>query len=172
MKRVRMIITALLLIALAVTMTGHSESLAAVPAELKASFGVQNATPSYPTGITFDLAYTADEEVERAELFYSIGGGETVNLITAETTPGPAGEISYPLDLQTYYLPPGVEITYHWRLTGKDGAQAETDPTTITWLDTRFNWQTIKSENVSVSTYDGDPKFAQEILNTAQKAAD
>src|SRR3954447_15048755 len=132
MKHVRMIFTALLLLALAVTLTGHSESLAAVPAELKASFGVQNATPSYPAGITFDLAYTADEEVERAELFYSIGDGETVNLITANTTPGPTGEVSYPLDLQTYYLPPGVEITYYWRLTGKNGAEAETDPATVT----------------------------------------
>ena len=172
MKQVRMIFTALLLMSFAVALVGQSESLAVVPAELKASFGVQNATPSYPTGITFDLAYTADEEVERAELFYSIGGGETVNLITPETTPGPAGEVSYPLDLQTYYLPPGVEITYYWRLTGKDGAQAETDPTTITWLDTRFNWTTIQSTNVSVSTYDGNAQFAQQILDTAQQATD
>jgi hypothetical protein len=172
MKQVRMIFTALLLMAFAVALVGRSESLAVVPAELKASFGVQNATPSYPTGITFDLAYTADEDVDRAELFYSIGGGETVNLITADTTPGPTGVVSYPLDLQTYYLPPGVEITYYWRLTGKDGAEAETDPATVTWLDTRFDWKTIQSDSVSVSTYDGNDQFAQKILETAQQAAD
>ena len=172
MKRLRLTLAAIALLLTAMLHAELAPVQAAVPAELKASFGTQTATPSYPSGITFDLAYTAEETVDRAELFYSIAGNETLNLITPSVQPGPEGEISYPLDLQTYYLPPGVEITYYWRLTGKDGAQAETAPATITWLDTRFNWQTIRTDKIIVSTYDGDAGFAQKILDTAQQAAD
>lgn len=146
---------------------------AATPAPaLAVTFGQQTASSDFPKGITFSVDYSTTEPIERAELLYSYAGDQTLNLVTAQVTDPVARSVSYFLDLQIYYLPPGLDLTYYWRLTGENGETAETKPATVTWLDSRFNWTTIETADVRVSTYDGDPEFAQQILDSAQAAVD
>ncbi|MGH2548966.1 MAG: hypothetical protein ACRDHN_06220, partial [Thermomicrobiales bacterium] len=174
-KRWRLVFLTFLLV-----ISTHSVVLAAaqetaspvVPQALSVTFGNESATADYPKGITFDLNFATDTQIERSELLYSYAGEETLNLITAPLADPTAQSVSYFLDLQIYYLPPGLDITYYWRLTGVDGSTAETDPQTVTWLDSRFTWTTIETPDVRVSTYDGDAQFAQAILDSAQKAVD
>lgn len=142
------------------------------PEVLGVTFENESATTDYPKGIMFDLDFATDEPIERVELLYSYAGIETLNLITAPLANPTAQNVSYFLDLQIYYLPPGLDITYYWRLAGVDGSTAETDPQTVTWLDSRFMWTTIQTDDVRVSTYDGDAEFAQQILDSAQRAVD
>jgi hypothetical protein len=174
-KRWRLVFLAFLLV-----VSTHSVVLAAaqetaspvVPQPLGVTFGNESATTDYPKGVTFDLNFVTDAPIERAELLYSYAGVGTLNLITAPLSDPTARSVSYFLDLQIYYLPPGLDITYYWRLTGADGSTAETDPQTVTWLDSRFTWTTIETADVRVSTYDGDAEFAQQILDSAQNAVD
>lgn len=139
---------------------------------LDVAFGQQSATSDFPKGITFSLDYSTDVPIERAELLYSYAFDRTLNLITAPLPDPTAQSVSYFLDLRIYYLPPGLDVTYYWRLTGADGSVAETAPATVTWLDSRFNWTTIETSDVRVSTYDGDAAFAQAILDSAQAAVE
>jgi hypothetical protein len=139
---------------------------------LDVTFGQQSATSDFPKGITFSLDYSTNEPIERAELLYSYAFDRTLNLITTPLSDPSAQSVSYFLDLRIYYLPPGLDVTYYWRLTGADGRIAETAPATVTWLDSRFNWTTIETPDVRVSTYDGDAGFAQAILDSAQAAVD
>jgi len=140
--------------------------------ELAVTFTSSAATPDYPRGITFTLEYDAQDPVERIELFYTTSGEETLNLVTPTVADPDSGSVSYFLDLQIYYAPPGIDLVYFWRLTGEDGATAETERTVAPWIDTRFNWTSIETDDVRVSTYDGNPEFAQAILDSAQSAID
>lgn len=174
-KHWRVVLLALILFASAhygVLAAAQETASPVVAPELNVTFGDQSATSDFPKGMTFDLAYSTGESIERAELLYTYAGEETLNLITAPLTDPSARSVSYFLDLRIYYLPPGLDITYYWRLTGEDGSTAETAPQTVTWLDSRFNWTTIETADVRVSTYDGDAEFAQQILDSAQTAVD
>lgn len=172
-KRWRLIFLALVLFAVSHGgMLVAAQEVATPAPDLAVTFGQQTASSDFPRGITFSVDYSTPEPIERAELLYSYAGDETLNLVTAELPDPSAQSVSYFLDLQIYYLPPGLDLTYHWRLTGEDGASAETPPATVTWLDSRFDWTTIETADVRVSTYDGDAGFAQQILDSAQAAVD
>jgi hypothetical protein len=164
----RALLVILFLVMLAPAFPAGAETLP----ELNVTFESSSATADYPKGITFTLDYDTDEPIERAELFYTTSGEETLNLITPDITDPENGSISYLLDLQVYYLPPGIDLVYFWRLTGEDGSTAETERAVASWVDTRFNWTAIETDDVRVSTYDGNPEFAQRILESAQNAVD
>jgi hypothetical protein len=145
---------------------------ATIPPELNVTFTSSAATAEYPKGITFSLDYDTDEPIERVELFYTASGEETLNLVTPKASDVEAGTVSYFLDLQIYYVPPGIDLVYFWRLTGEDGSTAETERTVASWVDTRFNWSVVETDDVRVMTYDGNPEFARAILESAQSAVD
>jgi hypothetical protein len=161
-----------LLFALMLTPVVSAGAASTIAPELAVTFKTSSATADYPKGITFTLDFQSDESIERAELFYTTSGEETLNLVTPEITDPDAGTISYFLDLQIYYVPPGIDLVYFWRLTGEDGSTAETERNVASWVDTRFNWSMVETEDVRVMTYDGNPDFAQAILNSAQTAVD
>jgi hypothetical protein len=172
-NRWRLALLALLLCIASHASVSVAAQEAATPApELAVTFGQQTASSDFPKGITFSVDYSTTEPIARAELLYSYAGDETLNLVTAQPGDSSAQSVSYFLDLQIYYLPPGLDLTYYWRLTGENGATAETQPATVTWLDSRFNWTTIETADVRVSTYDGNADFAQQILDSAQAAVD
>ncbi len=148
-----------------------STAAASIPA-LDVTFEASAATADYPRGITFTLEYATDEPIERAELFYTTSGEETLNLVTPDLADPGSGTISYFLDLRIYYAPPGIDLVYFWRLTSEDGSIAETERAIAPWIDTRFNWSSVETEDVRVYTYDGNPEFGQAILDSAQSAID
>jgi hypothetical protein len=72
---------------------------------------------------------------------------------------------------QNYY-PPGLDIEYRWRVTSTTGAVAESESQVVGWYDTRFDWTSIASDQVTVYTYAASENFAEEILASAQGTID
>ena len=66
-------------------------------------------------------------------------------------------------------MPPGIDILYHWRITEDDGDVVETPEQTLSWFDDRYDWTPLEGPNVTVYTYDVDPAFHQEILDSAER---
>ena len=65
------------------------------------------------------------------------------------------------------YIPPGAVISYKWILEDEDGNSAETDATEFVYTDTRFEWDTVSRENVTVY-YNGPVKTrAETVLDTS-----
>jgi len=136
------------------------------------SVAQSGATEHFPQGFTFTLTADAPAGFKQVQLLYTTAGEETLNLALPPFSPGPHIQISYPLDLQTNYLPPGVDLTYHWRLTDSAGNVLETPPQSVLWEDTRFNWSSVHTSQVTVYTYAGDADFANYMLNMSQQTID
>ncbi len=130
------------------------------------------AHPQFPNSIAFALKGTADFTVKQVQLLYALDGDETLNLVTPQFSPGKKIDVSHDLDMRVNFVPAGIDLTYHWRLTGDDGAVAETKPQTFTWKDDRFDWKSVSTSQVTVYAYNGDKSFNNKILASAQSTID
>ncbi|HYI25642.1 MAG TPA: peptidase MA family metallohydrolase, partial [Thermomicrobiales bacterium] len=73
------------------------------------------------------------------------------------------------LDLQAQYIPPGLVITYQWRLVSSDGVVAVSTEEQTTWFDDRHDWQQSDGRYVSFHWYGLDDDFAADILESADR---
>ncbi len=130
------------------------------------------AVAQFPDGITFSLKAEGRRPITRVELLYRISDDPTLNLLVPSFPAGKHVAIQHLLDLQIYYLPAGLDLTYHWRLEDDRGNVVETEPLTLLWEDTRFDWQSLSSADVTVYAYTGNEAFNRLILDAAQSAVD
>ena len=128
-----------------------------------------DAMADFPNGVRFSLAASADVSIERVELIYRIGPEATLNAAIPALTPGERIETAYDLDARLNFLPPGVDLTYRWRLWSVDGGTAETEPRTLPWEDTRFTWQRFGTDQLAVFAYHDDRAFGQSVYDSAQR---
>lgn len=159
-----------LLILLLATASPPRHSVAAQEADV--AFGSLSATPTFPGDISFSFSATSSAEIDRVELLFNASGEETLHLITPEITPGASVSFDFPLDMYQNYYPPGLDLEYRWRVTEADGSVAESDTQTVGWYDTRFEWEHVDTEQVSVFYSSRDKDFANEILDSAQLTID
>ncbi len=132
----------------------------------------QSAELDFPLSVTFRLIADAPESVDRAELRYTTSGHEFSNAAVVEFDETTQVEAEYRVDAQIDYIEPGVDITYFWILANRDGPVAQTQESTLTWIDDSFDWQRLDSEDVSLYVYEDDADFNQYILQVAQESAD
>lgn len=163
MKLVRLLIVMMTLVALAPAGGVEAASIQIDGASAEASF---------PDGITFNLTATSDVPIVKAELLYTKAELETLHLDQASLEPSTSIELSLPVDFRANYVPPGIDITYRWRLTDEDGGVFETEPQSMNWMDLRFAWQEISTDQVTVYYYNGDEAFSRTILESAQSTID
>lgn len=121
----------------------------------------------FPDGISFPAEVSSDEEIAEISLLYRPEMIETLNEAPPDFEPGMAASVVHDLDLRDGSLPTGIDIVYHWRITEADGDVVETPERSVTWYDSRFTWETIESELVSVNYYDGNVGHAQAVLESA-----
>ncbi len=145
---------------------------AAQVATADVTFGELTATPSFPEVINFGFSAQTSEEIERVELLFNAVGEETLHLITADTAEGEQTAFEFGLNMFQNYYPPGLDLEYRWRVTSTSGAVAESETQIIGWYDTRFDWTSISSDQVTVYTYATNENFAEEILASAQGTID
>lgn len=126
----------------------------------------------FPSGMTFPVEATSDEEIVSVDLLYHPAYIETLNQGGVEIAPAVSIAGAYDLDLRDGSIPPGVEIRYRWRVTEADGDVMETPEQGVTWLDTRFDWTEISSPRVVVNAYNGDPAYNQKVLESAEATID
>lgn len=148
--------------------TAAAQAVAAAP---YLSVVRDEALPDFPDGVAFSLVATSPTPIERVELLYAAAGQETLNLVTPDHTPGTEIDIAHALDLRGA-LPPGVDLTYRWRLVDAAGDATETEPRTFLWGDDRFDWTPLAGARVTVYAYAGDPGFNRAILETAERTVD
>jgi hypothetical protein len=142
-----------------------------------AAFGAieadSSATVEFPGGIRIVSTLSIDEPGKDSwlELVYRIGGNETWHLATLPPSVVPtkgAIEATGWLDLQAQYVPPGLEITYHWQVVTSNGVIAESAEEATLWYDTRQDWQHATGTYVSMHWFGLDTGFATGILASAE----
>jgi hypothetical protein len=169
-----------LLLVLAMLLGGATTSLAqATPAAAQSEIGVleseSTATLQFPTGIAIESTVKWDESAEdvRLELLYTAAGSRIETLAASPMksveTPG-EWSVEAVIELQRHYVPVGIELTWWWRLAGPTGVIAESVPETARWYDDRFDWESHRSEQVTLHEYSLDDTFSQEVLDSIQEA--
>lgn len=131
-----------------------------------------SAKADFPKGMTFHLDADGDSTITRVELLFTKASLETLHLVTPKFTPARRIAIDATSDFQIDFVPPGIDVSYHWRLTDVDGRTTETPPLSVLWEDTRFDWKSISTPQVTVYAYNGNDAFNQIVLDSSQKTID
>ena len=157
----------------------------AAPVSVRAQETIENAAPAaipgltvarndaavdFPTGITFTLDATTTDPVADVELMYRIPADETLSVELPRFERGTTAlHLEHTVDLRAGELPPGVDIDYHWRITGADGDVVETPEQRLLWSDDRYEWTALAGPHVTVYSYTADDAFRQTILDSAER---
>jgi hypothetical protein len=130
-----------------------------------------SAKPQFPTAITFHLeASAASGEITAVNLLYHAVGTLTTKRVPVPVERGQKIKLDYSLDTQNDFIPPGVDVEYRWGFTLSDGTQFRSDPTTIFYMDDQQQWKKKTSGLVTLWWYSGDDSFAQDAIDTANRA--
>lgn len=129
------------------------------------------ATTDFPNDIAFSLSATVEGEVASIDLVYKQANLVALELIKAEYDQA-GDEITAAAfaDLTVYFLPAGIDVTYHWVLTLDDGSIIETESETVTWLDERFEWDRLDGPGIEVYSYDRSDDFNDYVLEVSADA--
>ena len=71
---------------------------------------------------------------------------------------------------QTGGLPPGADLSYWWSIEDASGHKADTPVKTVSFDDGRHKWKSIESTNFNLYWYDGDSRFAQQLVAAGEDA--
>lgn len=134
--------------------------------------------PDFPSGMTFHATIRVDPEVtvDEASLYFRIISDKTLNQAFVDRTNLDSRDtsvsVSVFVNMQTAYIPPGATLEYFWELSAGGMTKVSTVPETIKWMDTRFNWQESRSEQVSLFTFGLSNDFVTWMLEQSQATVD
>lgn len=166
------------IVAIVVVLAGQAPGSAAQessPVAVTALEATTEAVIDFPRGImltgTLDVSGLDMNASSTVDLFYRIGSDPTLHMASVGSGIMPATggiRVEVRLDLQSAFVPAGVELSVFWRVSLVSGSYAESAPTLLSWFDDRWNWQTLESSQVTLRSFDLDPAFAEKILESAQ----
>ncbi|MBN1451953.1 MAG: hypothetical protein JW963_13140 [Anaerolineales bacterium] len=128
-------------------------------------------TLNFPDSITFRATIESNTPITSVALEYGTNEltcGTVIAKAFPQFTSATTVNAEWTWEMrQSGSLPPGATIWWRWRYSDESGLENVTDQKTITWLDAKYNWQTITSGPINLHWYAGDQAFAQELLNAA-----
>ncbi len=132
----------------------------------------QSADYEFSRELVFELTVESTSQIgaEDLLLFYRIGVDGDRNRRVPEYDPGTRVAAKYVEQLQRGQIPPGSEIEYFWRIEDAAGNSLKTEPVTFTYMDDRFDWQSLSEGNVQVYWYKADQAFGERMLRIALDA--
>lgn len=147
---------------------------AATPAPIPGFTVSRNeATASFPQGITFALDATLGVPIAAVELLYHVPGIETLSVERPKFDAGATTlAIEHPVSLDAGELPPGLDVIYHWRITDAEGGVTETPEQTVPWIDSRYKWTPLEGPRVTVYAYNMPADFQRATLDAAEETID
>ncbi|GAB4416449.1 MAG: hypothetical protein Kow002_02230 [Anaerolineales bacterium] len=129
------------------------------------------ATLNFPDSITFRAHIDASAEITSVVLEYGtqqLTCGTVIAKAFPQFTPGTSISPTWTWEMrQSGSLPPGATIWWRWRYTDATGHETISEQKTVTWLDTEYDWQTVRAESLNLHWYRGDQTFAQSLLDSA-----
>jgi hypothetical protein len=159
-----------LLTVLAVLPFATSHSLASPASEISLSSSVQ---VSFPNSITFSVKANSDVNITKLRLHYIVDDqnyAEVVSESWPQFTPSTSVDTQWVWNmLASGGLPPGAQVEYWWTAQDAAGHSMQTDTSTVTFDDNRYNWQSITTGPVTILWYSGDNKFANALSTAAEQ---
>lgn len=145
------------------------------PAAVTPLEAMTEAVIDFPRGIlltgTLDVRGLGLSASSTVDAFYRIGSDPTLHMASGSDRIAPRNgsvRVEVDLDLQSAFVPAGVELDVFWRVSLANGSYAESVPTPVSWFDDRWNWQALESSQITLRYFDLDTEFAAKILESAQ----
>lgn len=130
------------------------------------------ATLDFPNTISFHADITSNAKITSVVLEYGDQQdtcGQVLAKAYPQFTPGNSVSVDWTWDMhQSGSMPPGAQIWWRWRYTDETGKETVTDQQTITWLDSKHNWQNITDTNLHLHYYDIGQSKAQDLMDAAK----
>jgi len=122
--------------------------------------------------ILFQLVAGGDAGIEEIVLFYRVADQPAVNHVSPDFDPDTRVDAAYSWDLTNGALPPGVQVTYWWRIADRDGRTLQTEPQSLVYTDERYDWHSLSSEVLGLYWYRGDEDFGQALFDKGLETLD
>jgi Peptidase MA superfamily len=143
----------------------------AAPASAEIEIRSQGAQNQFPDGIRFSLFMASDVEITQVRLRFRIFPDGVNASISPSCTGGTSCNVTVGSSQESYMVP-GAQVSYYWELTDSSGASLSTDPQTVIYEDTRYEWEQLTQGNLTVNYYFGDAASNQTVLDVAQETID
>lgn len=147
-----------------------------VPAHAQAAISATNdrAALIFPVGITFSIDLSSNATISKVVLEYGVDK-LTCAPVTSSAIPTFTASknvtATWTWEMRTTGSEPaGARIWWRWRVTNADGKELVTDRQSITWLDNKHEWQTIKGDRLILHWYLGDKNFGTVLFDSANKS--
>lgn len=126
----------------------------------------------FPVELIFHLEAESPAEITSARLLYRVHKMNYAPIISegwAVFSPSTSIRVSWSWDMRRASLPPGAEITYWWVIEDSAGKTINSRPTRICFNDTRYEWQSLQEDNLTLFWYQGNEAFAEELLDACSQ---
>jgi len=124
----------------------------------------------FPASVRFTLQAEGDAPITKATVYFREDDQAITSYAPAAFRPDRRISAEHVLDLRRFYTPPGVAIRYQWRVEDEAGRRLATGWESFVLEDPRFQWQTVRAENVELKWYRGGDSFGQALLDPARRA--
>ena len=128
----------------------------------------------YPNSLTFSCHLQDNTNVTDVRLEYEVQQMSFAKVTSeAEVTFSPSTSVnaSYELNMQQYgQIPPGVDISYWWKVKDAAGDTQQTSPINYTVYDNNHTWSTLTQGKINVYWYGQNQAFGQAVMTEAQSA--
>jgi hypothetical protein len=149
-----------------------------VPSLVRAQGGLavlnSSAQAEFPLRLNFSLSAGSDTNITDIRLHYrveQVGFAQVTSEVYMEFVPASSVNINWSLEMvKIGGLPPGSSVEYWWTVGDAGGGRVETAPAQVRFDDTRYSWQSLTEDKVTICWYQGDQSFAQALMLTAQQA--
>ena len=114
-----------------------------------------NAEVRFPDEVVFRLTTESQEEITNLKLHYRFVNLSTTSYAYPEFRQSSRVDASYRLQTGgSSYVPAGATIEYYYEFTDANGRRSRTESAVVEYLDPRFDWRTVRTENLLVVYHD------------------
>jgi hypothetical protein len=117
--------------------------------------------------LNFHLEASSASGITQVILSFRAMGDATTAVEHPQFVAGPSVTVDHPYDLQGRYIKPFSPVEYWWTLSDAAGHRLTTEVQAFSYDDSRFPWQSLAEERVTVYWYQGPEAFGQAALDVA-----
>jgi hypothetical protein len=127
-----------------------------------------------PLSITFSVRVRAAAGLESAELIYKVlnPDGDVGGSGQGTFTTGVETDVTFTLPTQSFdrFIPVGSTFVYHWEFVDSEGTAFSTPDREFTFLDGRYNWETITQDGLIAFWYGDNEAKVMAVLDAARES--
>ena len=132
-----------------------------------------SAAVDFPLELAFSLKATSDSAIVDVRLHYQVERDSFASVVAEIKplfTPGTNIDLEWTMNLrQVGGFPTGTVVEYWWTLADAGGKAIRSERQSVIFADTRYQWQSLTRDNLTLYWYQGNNAFAQSLMDTARE---